>query len=203
MATFKPIVSPDDVFSFMGTADDKRETHKNMIMNLIQDSQTELISQLGRQVESQTISSARALIEGDDFEFSNDYRRILLKGELIDLYTITALTEEGTTLTESTSYDDGGSFRFDKNNSVIHRIDSSWSTADFAITITGKYGYVNQSDDTPLGSIKLILTELVAMRSGLWKKTFISPDGTVVTEKDKVDKWLQNKIAGKRNVSLI
>lgn len=200
MATFKPIVTTDELFDFMSVADDQRETHQNSVLNLLQQNQIELERALGRKITSQ--SSSVTLQCGQHFEYSNDYKTICLKGDLVDLYSITGLTEAGVSLTESTSYNDGGSFRFNPNTAELVRLNASWNTSDFAIVVTGKYGYVN-SDDTPREDVKLVLKEFTAMKTGLWKKTFISDGGDVTVEKDKADKWLMDRLKGMRNISLI
>lgn len=201
MATFNPIVSANEVFEFMGVADDQQSTHLNAIKDLLQQEQKELIRRLGRQIEAQTLTSF-VLNEDEHFKFSNDYTKIMLIGEWRDLYNITSLTEAGTALTESTSYDDGNSFVFNKRLGVIERLNTSWSTSRFAIVISGSYGYV-ESDGSVKEDIKIILKQMVAMKSGLWKKTFISDGGDVSVSKDTPEKWFENIITGHKNISLI
>ena len=195
------IIEPNDVFEFVGCADDQRTEHFNMVSKLIIENEKEMIRVLGRQIEPVRMN-ALALLEGKHFEYSNDFQRLLLKGEWADTYSITALTEEGTALTESTSYDDGGSWIFDKQRSIIEKTSGSWSTSKFAITITGNYGYVEEWGETR-EDLKLILKQMVAMLSGLWKKTFISEAGDMQVQKDTPNKWLINQLRGHRNTQLL
>jgi hypothetical protein len=194
------IVSTDELFSFVGAQTDQKTTQATMVGELIDSMQRELQKKLNRSIESVSLT-AFALREGRDFEFQNDYTVISLIGHYRDLYTLTSLTEAGTALTQSTTYNDGKDYIVDFTTGCIEKISGSWNTDNFAIAITGKYGYVN-SDHTPRDDIRQIVMEMVASKSGLWKKTFISPDGTLMTDKDKLERDFNDLITGHMNLRL-
>lgn len=194
------IILPDDVFDFVGCTDDQRTKQLNMVSQLIEENQKELIRVIGRKIEP-TRLNATALVENKHFTFSSDYTKILLKGEFVDTYSITAVTEEGTALTESTTYNDSGVWSFDSTLAIIERLEGTWSTSKFAITVTGWYGYVEEYGESR-EDLKLILKQMVAMKSGLWKRTFISDAGDVTTVKDEPNKWFINQLRGHRNTQI-
>jgi len=193
------IVTNTNVFDFMGTPADVRTTQGTMVTSLITQIQAELESVLRRKVTSQTLT-IEYLQHGMNCTIEGDI--IFLDGVLRDTYSITALTEEGTSLTASTAYNDGNDYIFWNQKGTVQKLGSNWSTANLAVAITGKYGYVNSSDDSAREDMKLVIIEWTAARSGLWKKTFISPEGVVTTQRDAIDKIVINKIRSHINYSI-
>lgn len=192
------IITTTEVFDFMGTQTDVRTNQNSAIALLITREQKLLESLLRRKLTTQT-ATALALAAGKNCDIIND--KVFLSGILRDTYSITALTEEGTALTESTVYGDDNDYIVDYSKGIICNLNNYWSTETFAIAITGKYGYVNSSDDSARDDMKQVLIEMVAARSGLWKKTFISPDGSVTVDKDE-DEWLKSLISGHVNYGI-
>lgn len=195
------IITSSELFEFVGAANDQADTQSAMVNTLIASMQKEVQKQLNRSLESAGLT-AYALREDRDFVFMQDYTIISLIGHYRDLYTLTALTEAGTALTKSTAYNDGNDYLFDPDTGMIEKVSGSWNTEPFAIAITGKYGYVDQTDDSPRDDVRQLLMEMVASKSGLWKKTFISPDGTVTTDKDKIEKYFFDMVKGHINIRL-
>jgi hypothetical protein len=195
------IITASELFEFVGASNDQTETQLTMINTLIASIQKELQKQLNRSLESVSLT-AYSLREERDFVFMQDYTVISLIGHYRDLYSITALTETGISLTKSTTYNDGKDYYFDSDTGMLTKASGSWDQSPFAITISGKYGYVYQSDDTPRDDVRQLVLEMVASKSGLWKKTFISPDGTVTTDKDKVEKYFFDIVKGHSNIRL-
>ena len=185
------IVLNTDIFEFMGTPSDVQTTQGTFITNLITREQSDLESILGRKITSNTATN---LILQHYLNCQIYKTKLFLSGVYRDQYTITALTEAGNTLTASTGYSDGGDYYLDTSKGIILRINSYWDTQPLSIKISGKYGLVNQADDSALSEINQILIEMVATKSGLWKNYVETEDGTIQTIRTNYSKDLNNRI---------
>lgn len=181
------LISANRVFSFCGTSDDVRETQSGFIDELIVQTQRDLETRCRRSFNSVDVT-AETFHSGKNCEITNG-NKLRLTGRYRDMYSISAITEEGTALDESTAYNDDNDWILDAETGIIEKISGDWSTEKHAIVITGSYGYLDRHDDNELREdIKKLLTEMVAAKSGLWKTHTDSPDGNISTTRTAISK---------------
>jgi hypothetical protein len=160
------IVTNSDVFEFCGTPSDVQTTQGTAITNLI--------SRVTEEVEA--IHGKGAVVYGNC---------LWLKGPLRDLHTITSITETGTSLTESTEYNDGGDFYLDTQKGLLIKINDIWSKEHIAFKLTGDvcigFGSGLMYGSTARGDIKQAIIEMVAAKSGLWKNNVMTEGGSIET----------------------
>lgn len=188
------LITNTEVFDFMGTDAGQRTNHGSAVTAMITKKQAELESTLRRKLETQAASSV-VIFHGKGCEIYND--KLFLKGVYRDFYSISALSEEGTTLTASTAYNDGNDYVADFGKGIIYRVGDVWSKAVNAITISGNYGYLNSSN-AAREEVKQILIEMVAAVSGLWYKEYQTDQGTVTEKRMAItrstEKMIKNHI---------
>lgn len=102
---------------------------------------------------------------------------MFLKGKYRDLYNITAISEDGVSLTAVADSNDSGDYYLNDRLGILKRVNRNWSLVHNAVKISGKIGLVDGDEDT-VDDLKLVLTELVAARSGLWKVTYDNQEFT-------------------------
>jgi hypothetical protein len=194
MASF---ITAKDVFDFMGTDQGQRNKHSNTVQNLIERKTESLELMLRRKITTQTASSI-VIYHGNGCEVYGD--ELFLKGSYRDFYSITALSETGTSLTESTTYNDGNDYIPDYGKGLIKRVDDSWSKEINAFTISGSYGYLNSSN-TARKEVQDILIEMVAAASGLWSVHYKTEQGTGTKIRYTITKQTEKKINDHKNYS--
>jgi len=176
------IVTNSDVFEFCGTPSDVQTTQGTAITNLISRVTEEVEAMLGRKVENTTYTD---LVFGHGKGAVVYGNCLWLKGPLRDLHTITSITETGTSLTESTDYDDGGDFYLDTQKGLLIKINDVWSKEPIAFKLTGDvcigFGSGLMYGSTARGDIKQAIIEMVAAKSGLWKNNVMTEGGSIET----------------------
>lgn len=170
------VITNTEVFNFMGTPADQVTTQGTAITALITQMTKELEITLGRKVESNAIT-AEVFYNGHNCEIYGN--TLYLKGIYRDIYSISALTEDGTAISAATDSSSNG-YDLDARLGLIKRIGSQWLLSEMIYKITGKLGLVN-SDDSVRDDIKQILIEMVAAKSGLWKNNVTTADGDITT----------------------
>ena len=195
MASF---ITTKEVFDFMGTDQGQRDKQNTAVQNLIERKTTELEVTLRRKLTTQTATSV-VFHHGKNCAIYDD--KLFLKGYYRDMYSITAITEEGTSLTESTSYNDGNDYIPLYDEGIIERVDDVWSTKKNAIVITGSYGYLDASNTARI-EIKQIQIEMVAAASGLWYAEYQSEQGNVRQQRWSITKETKKKIGNHINYSM-
>lgn len=175
------VATNTEVFEFMGTPTDQRTTQSTPITNLIAQMTQELEILLGRKVEPNTITE-EVFYDGYNCEMCDE--KLYLKGIYRDLYTISAIDEDGTALSEATGSSSNG-YKLDARLGIINRIGARWLLGEMAYKISGKLGLVN-SDDSVRDDIKQIVIEMTAAKSGLWKNNVTTADGTITTIRTKI-----------------
>lgn len=162
-----------DVFALMKSPSDIQTNHQTLVTNLIARAQTEIEQEIGRKITATTFT--------DDL-FSNGVNceiygnKLFLKGYYRDIYSVTAITETGKTLTAVADYNDGNDYYIDERLGCLIREGEYWSQEQFAIKMSGKYGLVDSSEET-LADLKQVVIEKVAAMSGLWKSAFMTDEG--------------------------
>ena len=170
------IVTNTEVFEFMGTtAADVISKNGTRITNLITREQADLEELLGRKVSTTAFT---------DVLFHPDLNCMIIKDQLFlggiyrDTYSISAITEDGSTLTAAADYNDGGDYYLDAGRGILIRIDDYWSLEPLGIKISGNCGL---GGATTLTNIEQVLIEMVATKSGLWKTNVETEEGTIQT----------------------
>jgi hypothetical protein len=168
-------ITSTNVFDFMGTPADVRAQHTAVLTTLITNSILEVERIIGRKIETETFTN----------ELFEDGRNCLildntlyLNGKYRDTYSITAISELGTTLNAVTDSNDGNDYYIDDRLGYIKRVNKNWSKLNNAVKISGKLGIVDSLEDTA-PDLKQVLTEMVAIKSGLWKTYYNSEEFTV------------------------
>jgi len=169
------LITTKEVFDFMGTDEGQRTKHGNTVANLIERKTADLEATLRRKLTTQTATS-QVIYHGNGCTIYDD--ELFLKGAYRDFYSITALTETGTSLTESTAYNDGNDYVTDYGKGILKRVGACWPKSLNAFVITGSYGYLNSSN-TARKEVLQILIEMVAAASGLWTLEYQTDQGTV------------------------
>lgn len=167
------IITNTEVFEFMKTEASVATNQGTMITNLITRMQSEIEEQLNRLIHSETKTDI-LFQHGLNCEIYEE--KLFLKGIYRDLYSISAITEEGTALTAVVDYNDSNDYYLDAAKGILLRNEQYWSMEPYAIKLTGKVGMVN-SDDSARQDWKEIMMEVVASKSGLWKERIITEGG--------------------------
>lgn len=177
------IITYTNVFDFMLTPTDARSTNQTNVAALIAGTQMELEKMISRSVISVAFTS---LIFRDKLNCNLFNENLNFKGVYADIYSLSSVIEEGVTLEAEAAFEDDHDYYLDTKNNRLCRNGAYWSTARSAIVMSGSYGYTDPATPAnPRADIKLLLTEMVAIKSGLWKTSFISADGqSVSTVKD-------------------
>lgn len=184
------VIDNTDVFDFCGVQTDQRTTQGAFITELITRQQRELETIIRRSLNSVTVT-AETFHHGKNCEITNG-NQLRFIGRYRDMYSITAITEEGTALDESTAYNDSNDWIYNRGTGIIEKITGDWSTEKLAIVITGAYGYLDKFNSNELREdIKKILTEMVAVKSNLWKINTLTPDGNITNTKTTISKDTQ------------
>ena len=173
-----PVITPDDVYNFCGVKSDVQRKQKRSISDIIDRKTIELEEILGRKIQSTTFTNI-LFQHGVNCEIYD--QKLYLKGTYRDLYSITSISEEGTTLSVITDYNDGNDYYFDINTGIIHRKDRNWSQQPYAIKMSGKLGLVNTTTELIRNDVKDVLIEMVAAKSGLWKTNVKTEGGDITT----------------------
>jgi hypothetical protein len=172
-------ITTTQVFNFCGTASDMRTDKATMIQTLIDEVDNSFLALTGRSpiLVSETIN----INNGIKCRIIDDM--LYLKGKYRDIVSITTLKEEGVTLNESTTYNDSKDFIIHKEMGAIQLIDDAWSLEPLAIQIEGKFGLVTMSGSSFATNkdVQNIITEMVAVKSGLWTRSTQTEDGDIVS----------------------
>lgn len=183
------IISAGDVFKFVGADSSTITSDTDRVTDIILGCQSELESMIGRKVDDTDVTDV-ILSNGINCEIIGS--KLYLKGEGRDLYSITSLYENGILLNPVTTYNDGNHYFLDSAIGCIHRVGQFWSLEFAAIKITGKIN-ISHTADIHEG-VKLILIEMVAAKSGLWKYNIETEGGTVVNTRVNINKDTQKAI---------
>lgn len=179
------IIEADDVFDFMGSATDVRDNTDTIsfIENLIDQKQNELTKKLGRVIDAPLTVTDKLFRSGIDCTVYDD--KLYFTGLYRDILTITSVKEGDTALAVVTSTARSNDYLIDAPKGCLIRNYSVWNDSDF-ITISGTFGYVN-ADGSPKDEIKVILAEMVAVASRLWK-TYVQNEqvGTLETIRNDI-----------------
>jgi len=173
-------VTTANVTNLLGiTGEDQATTHAALITRLI-DSNLKLFLELtGRSAEKVT---ATTQIFNDGIECDVVDEDLWLKGKYSDILSISAITNEGNSLSESVAYADGNNFVIDKRLGKITRVDgSAWSKEVNAILITGYFGIgtIATADFTLRADAVQTITEMICTASGLWTQLVMTPEGNI------------------------
>jgi hypothetical protein len=183
------ICTNTEVFNFMGTTASVVTSHGTEITNLITRVSKELEQITGRVFESETVTNVMLSDNRNCYIYD---KKLFLTKKYRDLYSITTLTETGTSLTLSTDYNDGNDYILDADLGVLEKINENWSLEQNAIKLTGKVGFVNTGDDTVRDDIKQLVIEMVAVKSGLWKRIYNSEEFTQSTLSDGAKDFIKS-----------
>jgi hypothetical protein len=177
------IITCTNVFDFMGTPADIRTTNQTNVTSLITGTQMELEKMINRSVISVAFTT---LIFRDKLNCTLFNENLNFKGVYADIYSLSSVIEEGVTLEAEAAFEDDHDYYLDTKNNRLCRNGAYWSTERSAIVMSGAYGYTDPATPAnPRADIMLLITEMVAIKSGLWKTSFISADGqSVSTVKD-------------------
>lgn len=186
-------VTATDVFDFMSISANKRTELEVAKINRLILSQSKYLSEmLGRSLTSVQLTN-RVLSINIDYDIVDTYIRFIHL--FSDMYELTSLdigttriepydivTEEGYVL-DSTL----GEIRF----YGLYNIYTSYR-ATYSITVTGKYGFVNQNDDTMREDARQCLIEMVASKTNLWHNTSVDGGTTKHGYTRYVDAFIKN-----------
>ena len=198
------IITNTEVFNFMGTRSDVVTDRGSDITTLITTEQAALEKMLGRSVISNSFTDKIFDTRlGNIYISPNDSSVLFFTGVYRDMYSISALSEAGSDLDPVASYLDENDYILDPDRGVLTRIGGYWDSDYYSLVMSGKYGYVDQSDDSALPDVKQLLIEIVATRSRLWKDHVITPAGAVDVIRNKLDKSILNRIKSLKNRSLV
>jgi hypothetical protein len=172
-------ITATEVFDFMGTETTVRTNNTGAITALIGRGEARFESITGRKVNSTAFTN---LYLENNVNCKIFKEKLFLTGIYRDTYSITALSEEGTELTAVAAYDDDNDYIFDSKNGILIRKNSWWSTATFAMKISGATGLVDPAiPANTKEDVKQLLIEWVARMCGLWKVVTITEDGSIET----------------------
>lgn len=177
------IITTNDVFNFLQVKSDIRTTNESMVSALITDKEVELENILGKKLESTTFTNT-IFQHGLNCEIFG--QKLYLRGIYRDIYTISSISEEGTSLSVVTDYNDGNDYFFDVATGILIRKDRNWSKQQYAIKMSGKLGLVNTTSEQPREDVKRVLIEMVASKSGLWKTNVQTDRGDITTIKTTI-----------------
>lgn len=181
-------VTPDEVFEFMGSPTDIRNNNTTMIESLIENVVKEIELILGRKIEKETFTNV--LFEhGLNCEIYED--KLYLKGKYRDVKTITAISEDNSSLTVVSDSDDGNDYYYNEDLGMLKRVNRWWSRLPSAVKISGTLGLVDAAGNT-VEDIRQLVIEMTAVKSALWKSYYNSEEFTV-TELPAPTKRLLNK----------
>ena len=198
------IVTNTNVFDFMGTRSDVVSDRGADITTLITREQRVIESMLGRSVESVTLTDEVFDPSLGNCEISpNNSSVLFLKGKYRDMYSISAISDSGTNLDAVASYLDGNDYILNTNTGTITKISGAWEDYYYSIVISGKYGFVNHSDDSARDDVKQLLIEIVATKSGLWKDYVMSAEGRIEVTRNKFDRSILDRIKSLRYRSIL
>lgn len=169
------LITNTEVFDFVGAPADVVTSQGTVITTLIVRIQKEIEQIIGRKTESTTITN---VLFQDGLNCAIHENKLFLKGIYRDLYTISAITEAGTSLTVVSDYNDGNDYFLDTVKGVILRKDRFWNTESYAIKISGSVGIGGASSSA---DIKQAAIEMTAARSGLWKINTTTEGGDITT----------------------
>lgn len=177
-----PIATNSEVFEFCGTAADVQTTQGTAITNLIANVQDEVENMLGRNIVATAFTSV-LFQDGLNCEICKE--KLFLKGPYRDIYTLSAITEAGVSLTAVADYNDSGDYYLDSKLGILTRNYSYWSELPFAVKMTGSMGIGSYAAPTftPKKDIKQSVIEIVAIKAGLWKKTIQTEGGNLEVER--------------------
>lgn len=196
------IITVGEVVNFMALSSGVADKNSQMLEDLIKKEQKNLETILRRSLTSQTVTN-KIIYHNSGCKISgrnND--KMYLVGDLRDMYSVTSLIEEGTALTASSAWDDGNDYYFDSASGIIERLDDSWSTEKMAFLISGSYGYLD-SNQKAFEDIELILTEMIAAKSGLWKTIYTNQEGSIEKVIHKITKPTEGLIKNHINYDLL
>lgn len=182
------IITNSDIFQYVGAAADVQTDEATKITNLITREQSNLENMLGRKIQATAFTN---ILFQHNLNCRIFEEKLFLSGIYRDIYSISSITETGTTLTASTGYSDGGDYYLDTVKGIIIRINSYWSKEQLAIKASGNLGI---GGGTTQDDIKQILIEMVAAKSGLWKKNVETEDGTIETIVTNISKDTEKMI---------
>ncbi|MCH9665157.1 MAG: hypothetical protein K0U41_04840 [Gammaproteobacteria bacterium] len=186
-------VTANEVFDFMSISSNKRTDLEVAKVNRLILSQEKYLSQmLGRSLTSVQLTN-EVLSVNIDYDVVDTYIRFIHL--FTDMYEITAL-ELGTTVIQPYDLDDEEGFVLDKTLGEIrfyglYNIFTSYR-ATYSLTVTGKYGFVNQDDDTMREDVKQCIIEMVASKTNLWHNTSVDGGKTKHGYTQYVDSFIRN-----------
>ena len=171
-------VTSANVTNLLGiTGSDQATTHATLITSLIERMLKHFLEITGRSAEKITLAS-KVFTDGAHCEVEGSI--LHLKGKYQDILSITAISDAGTALTESTAYNDGNDYILDIEQGTITKVDgTSWSKEANAIVISGYFGIgtLAVTDFTLRADVVQVVTVLVCVATGLWTQTILTPDG--------------------------
>lgn len=179
--TSKPTYT--EVFDFVGAKTDQRVTQQAAMSALIDRVVLEIEGQLGRKIDNTAFTNVN-FCDGLNCRISGD--KLWLHGIYRDVHTISSITEDGTALTASTTYDDDGDYYINYTSGCLVRVGGDWSTSRLAIKASGSLCIGGSSAGAT--DLKQALIEMVAAKSGMWTINIETEDGTVSSTKTTVPK---------------
>ena len=179
------LITATQVFEFMGSEDKIVDDQTTNIDNLIEKKTDQLTTMIGRELTLQTFTDT-SLQNGFNARIIKN--TVFLLGELRDIKTITAITEDGEAITEITSFNDGNDFYLDTVRGTLTKPDihsfiitsNLWSLDTFAIKISGTLGLGTSITETSK-ELEQILIEMVAVDSNYWRINSTAPDGSFLS----------------------
>ena len=183
-------VSATNVFDFLGTTTEGRSAHSTNVTASILKVIKEIEGMIGRRIESLTVTN---ILFSPGVNCDIHENKLYLKGPYRDIYSISAISEMGNTLTVVADYNDGNGYSLDSRLGIITRNLANWSQAPYAIKITGKAGLCDSSDDT-IPFFKQAIIEMTAAKSGLWKNTVMTDGGEIQTTRTTISPEMKKQI---------
>tara|TARA_R110000796_G_scaffold225197_1_gene341575 strand:- start:2602 stop:3207 length:606 start_codon:yes stop_codon:yes gene_type:complete len=177
------ICTNSEVFEFVGAKADVITNQGTAVTNLITRVTGEVESTIGRKITTTAFTDI-FFNHGLNCEISGNY--LWFKGIYRDIYSITAIEENGVALTAAAAYNDAGDYYLDPVSGRAVRIDNVWSTETFGIKISCSLGVGASSGGLLQGALvrqdlKQAVIEIVAAKSGLWKTNVMTEGGTIST----------------------
>lgn len=156
------ILTASTVFEFCGTSSTHQTAKTTLVTNEIARQIALLEEGLGRKVQPTQFTDL-ILQDGLNCKIYGD--KLFLTGIYRDTYSISSISEAGTSLTAVSGYADSGDYYLDTTNGILIRKDRDWSTDSFALKISG---YTGIGKGSVLEDINEYLVQSTAIATGLW-----------------------------------
>ena len=181
------IITPSEVFDFMGLGEDQRELNENFIYSLINSEQDFLENRLNRKLEKYSKTNLD-LFDGDNCRFFEDF--FYMYGNYGDILSISELKRDDTVFVL------GEDFSLSDSKAVIF-LKSFYLLPSSRFKMSFEYGFCN-SDGTPKPSCKNILKEMVSVKSKLYKQSVnfqgVVQDYIVTDLLDSSKEWIKRNM---------